>query len=137
MESVLQLLLEDRETEALAKVRSALGHFTTETLCFDPPQAWDETRNNARLVHLYVLSAFLLDEELWDEAVMGFASTIKLSEALDDVYFLDSARCSKAFCHKMLGQRREMLKEREMLDPEQTYFVGVAIGFLSPRDLVD
>ena len=137
VEPVLQLLRDARETEALAAIRSELGHAMTDELHFAASQGkTDEARDRARLANLYGLAEFLLDHELWAEAATAFAWTIKLSEEMDEVFFLDNSRFSKAFCHKMLGHRREMLKATEVLPADQTYFVGVR-GVFSIRDLLD
>jgi len=138
VEAVLQLLLDARETEALAEMRLALGHSITEALRFHTSEGKvGEARDRVRSGNLYILSEFFLDKELWDEAVTAFAWTIKLSEEIDDVYFIESARFSKAFCHKMLGQRDEMLKETRTLSADKTYFVGASRGFGTLRDLLD
>jgi hypothetical protein len=38
--------------------------------------------------------------------------------------FLENSRFQKAFCHKMLGQKIEMLKEKKMISAHKTFFVG-------------
>jgi hypothetical protein len=79
------------------------------------------------------LSVFLTDKELWDKAVTALAWTIKLSEDMNEFYFLDDARFRKAFCHKMLGQRIAMLKERAMVSADHPFFIGDKV--LGVRDL--
>lgn len=135
IEPVLQMLLDAREIEALAAIRLELGQSTTEELSFHTSEGKTaELRDRTRLANLYTLSGFLLDEELWDKAVTAYAWTIKLSEDLDEPFFLESSRFCKAFCHKMLGQRRELLKEKKMISSDETFFVGSRMS-LSVKDL--
>ncbi|ANW03816.1 hypothetical protein [Bradyrhizobium icense] len=135
VEPVLQLLFDAREIEALAAIRLELGQSTTEKLRFNTSKGkTEELRDRTRLANLFTLSEFLLDEELWDKAVTAYAWTIKLSEDLDEPFFLESSRFCKAFCHKMLGQRRELLKEKEMISADKTFFVGDRM-VLSVKDL--
>ena len=135
VEPVLQLLFETREIEALAAIRLELGQSTTEGLRFHTSEGkTEELRDRTRLGNLYTLSEFLLDKELWDIAVTAYTWTIKLSEDLDESFFLESSRFCKAFCHKMLGQRCEMLKEKNMISSDKTFFVGSRMN-LSVKDL--
>jgi len=135
IEPVLQLLFDARETEALAAICLELGQSTTEQLRFYPSEGkTGEPRDRARLANLYNLSEFLIDKELWDKAVTAYAWTIKLSEDMDEHFFLESSRFCKAFCHKMLGQRREVLKEKEMISSNRTFVVRNRM-LLSVKDL--
>jgi hypothetical protein len=135
VEAVLQLLFNGREIEALAAIRLELGASTAEELRFFPSEGkTEEGRDRARLANLYTLSVCLLNKELWDKAVTAYAWTIKLSEDLDEPFFLESSRFCKAFCHKMLGQRRELLKEKKMISADKTFFVGDRM-VLSVKDL--
>jgi hypothetical protein len=47
--------------------------------------------------------------------------------------FLEESRFRKAFCHKILGQRVEMLKEKEKISADETFFIGDEV--LGVRDL--
>jgi hypothetical protein len=91
-------------------------------------------RDRVRLTNLYKLSVFLMDNELW-KAVTALRWTIKLSEDMEEAYFLEDSRFRKALCHKMLGQRNEMLKEKEMISAadDETFFIGDKV--LGVRDL--
>jgi hypothetical protein len=74
-----------------------------------------------------------MDKEYWDKAVTALAWTIKLSEDMDEPYFLEESRFRKAFCHKILGHRIEMLKEKETISADETFFIGDEV--LGVRDL--
>jgi hypothetical protein len=90
-------------------------------------------RDRVRLANLYRLSVFLTDRDLWDKAVTALAWTIKLSEDMDEPFFLENSRYQKAFCHKMLGQRTELLKEKGMISGEGTFLMGSRV--LGIKDL--
>src|SRR5260370_37858302 len=137
IEPILQLVFDGRESEALSAIRLELGKSTTEELRFsktavDPPGGKSDgkekegkaRRDRIRLANLYTLSVFLMDKEFWDKAVTALGWTIKLSEDMEDFYFLEESRFRKALCHKMLNKRIELLKEKEMGSADQTFFIG-------------
>ena len=145
IESIVQLVFDGRESEALSAISLELGNSTIKALRFsatdvDRPGAKrdgeDEgRRDRVRLTNLYKLSVFLMDNKLWDKAVTALRWTIKLSEDMEETYFLEDSRFRKALCHKMLGQRNEMLKETEMISAvdDETFFIGDKV--LGVRDL--
>jgi hypothetical protein len=130
IEPVLQLVFDGREGEALSAIRLELGESATDELRFltasaDASGAKNvERRQRVRLANLYTLSVFLMDKECWAEAVTALGWTIKLSEDMNEFFFLEDARFRKAFCHKMLGQPIAMLKEKERVSADKTFFVG-------------
>jgi len=144
IEPVLQLILDGREGEALSAIKQEFGKATTEELHFlsataaDRPgskrDGADEGRpERVRLANLYTLSVFLMDKESWDKAVTALGWTIKLSEDMEEFFFLEESRFRKALCHKMLGQQIELLKEKEMVSADETFFIGDKV--LGVRDL--
>jgi hypothetical protein len=74
-----------------------------------------------------------MDKECWDKAVTALAWTIKLSEDMEESFFLDDSRFRKALCHKILGQRIEMMKEKQKVSANETFFIGDEV--LGVRDL--
>ena len=131
IEPILQLIIDGREREALSVIslrfgQSALGELRLlPTVIADKPKGEDAgQRDRVRLANLYKLSVFLTDNELWDIAVTALAWTIKLSEEMDEPFFLEDSRFQKAFCHKMLDQKIEMLKEKKMISADKIFFVA-------------
>lgn len=140
IEAIVQLVFDGRESEAFAALVLELGKPAEEDLRFSATVAGGEPHGDdkgrwdrLRLANLYRLSVFLTDRELWDKAVTALASTIKLSEDLDEPFFLEDCRFQKAFCHKMLGQRNEMLEEKGMISSNENFFIGDRV--LRLRDL--
>ena len=131
IEPILQLIFDGREGEALSVIgmqfgQPALGELRLlPTVIADKPKGEDAgRRDRVRLANLYKPSVFLTDNELWDIAVTALAWTIKLSEEMDEPFFLEDSRFQKAFCHKMLGQKIEMLKEKKMISADKIFFVA-------------
>jgi hypothetical protein len=130
IEPVLQLVFDGREGEALSAIRLELGESATDELRFltasvDASVAKNVERpQRVRLANLYTLSVFLMDKECWAEAATALGWTIKLSEDMSELFFLEDARFRKALCHKMLGQPIAMLKEKERVSADKTFFVG-------------
>jgi hypothetical protein len=89
--------------------------------------------NRARLASLYTLSVDLMDKALWDEAVTALGRTIELSGDMEDSFFLGEARFRKALCYKKLGRQTELLREKQMVAADQTFFIGDKV--LGIRDL--
>ncbi len=146
IEPILHLVFDGRENEALSAISLELGKSATEELLFlttavEAPagkrggkEKEDKARpNRVRLANLYTLSVFLMDRELWDKAVIALGWTIKLSEDMDEFFFLGDSRFRKALCHKMLGQQIELLKEKAMVSADKTFFIGDKI--LGVKDL--
>jgi hypothetical protein len=84
----------------------------------------EAAQNRARLAGLHALSVNLMDKALWDEALTALGQTIELSEDMGDAFFLEEARFRKALCYQKLGWRAEMLKEKQMVAADQTFFIG-------------
>jgi hypothetical protein len=131
IEPILQLIFDGRESEALSAIGLEFGPSALEEVRLSPTVTGGKAdvedpgrRDRVRLANLYKLSVFLTDNELWDKAVTALAWTIKLSEEMDEPFFLEDSRFQKAFCHKMLGQKIEMLKEKKMISAHKTFFVG-------------
>jgi hypothetical protein len=130
IEPVLQLVFDGREDEALSAIGLELGKSAADELRFltasvDASGARDvERRGRVRLANLYTLSEFLMDKECWAEAVTALDWTIKLSEDMNEFFFLENARFGKALCHKMLGQPIAMLKEKQRVSADKTFFIG-------------
>jgi hypothetical protein len=146
IEAILQLVLDGREGEALSAISVEFGKSTAEELRFYETalgssggkrdrfeKEREERRNRGRLANLYELSIFLMDKECWEKAVTALGWTIKLSEDMDEPYFLEDSRFRKASCHKILGQRIEMLKEKKKVSANKTFFIGDEV--LGVRDL--
>ena len=146
IEPILQLVFDGRESEALSAISLELGKSATEELRFsttavDAPGGKRDGKekegkarcDRIRLANLYTLSVFLMDKEFWAKALTALGWTIKLSEDMDEFYFLEDSRFRKALCHKMLNQRIELLKEKQMVSADQTFFIGDRV--LGIRDL--
>ena len=140
IESILQLIFDGRESEALSAISLEFGQSALEEVRLSPtiiagkPEGEDAgRRDRVRLANLYRLSVFLVEKELWQKAVTAFTWTIKLSEDMDDIFFIESSRFNKAFCHKKLDQRLELQKEKEMISSDETFLVGYEL--LGIRDL--
>ena len=140
IEPILQLIFDGRESEAHSAIGLEFGQSAREEVRFLPTVIGGKIdvedpgrRDRVRLANLYKLSVFLVEKELWQKAVMAFTWTIKLSEDMDDIFFLESSRFNKAFCHKKLGQRLELQKEKEMISSDETFLVGPEL--LGMRDL--
>ena len=146
IEPVLQLVFDGREGEAFTAISSEFGESNAEELRFsttpvgapgikrdDKEKEREDRRNRVRLTNLYKLSVFLMDKECWEKAVTALGWTLKLSEDMDEPYFLEDSRFRKALCHKMMGQQIEMLQQKEMVSADKTFFIGDRI--LGVRDL--
>lgn len=146
IEVILQLLLDGLGGEALSAISVEFGKSTAEELRFYETavvssggkrdrfeKEREERQNRGRLANLYNLSVFLMDKECWDKAVTALGWTINLSEDTDEPFFLEDSRFRKAFCHKKLGQRIEMLKEMKKVSANETFFIGDEV--LGVRDL--
>ena len=141
IEAILQAIFDGREADALSAIGLEFGKPATEALRFsataDSPGAketGDEgRRGRVRLANFYALSVFLMDKELWDQAVTALGWTIRLSEDAEESFFLEESRFRKALCHKKLGQQTELLKEKVMVSADQTFLIGDKV--LGIRDL--
>src|ERR1700730_504237 len=146
IEAILQLVLDGREGEALSAIGVEFGKSTAEELRFYETavsfsggkrdrfeKEREERQTRGRLANLYNLSVFLMEKECWEKAVTALEWTIRLSDDMDEPFFLEESRFRKAFCHKILGQRIEMLKEKEKISADEIFFIGDAV--LGVRDL--
>ena len=146
IEAILQLVLDGCEGEALSAISVEFGKSTAEELRFYETavdssggkldrfkKEREERRKRGRLANLYGLSVFLMDKECWDKAVTALEWTIRLSDDMDEPFFLEESRFRKAFCHKALGQKIEMLKEMKKVSANKTFFIGDEV--LGVRDL--
>jgi hypothetical protein len=131
IEHILQMIFDGREDEARSAIGREFGQSALEQVRLLPTVIAGKAnledpgrRDRVRLANLFKLSIFLTDNELWDKAVTALAWTINLSVELDEHFFLEDSRFQKAFCHKMLGQTIEMLKEKKMISANRTFFVG-------------
>jgi hypothetical protein len=132
IELILQLIVDGRESEALSAIGPEFGPSALEEVRLLPTVIDGKTdvedpgrRDRVRLTNLYKLSVFLMeDRESWDNAVTALARTIKLSEELKEPFYLEESRFQKALCHKMLGQRIEMLKVKTMVSPHKIFMIG-------------
>jgi hypothetical protein len=70
------------------------------------------------LPHWYMLSAYLMNDQLWLEAIEPLTELIALSERSGDPYFLDDARLRKLLCLKALGRDDEIPLEKHNIAPD-------------------
>jgi hypothetical protein len=132
IEPILQLIFDGRENEALSAIGLEFGQSALRELRLLPTVIIGKTdskdperRDRVRLANLYKLSVFLMDERRsWEKAVTALSWTINLSEEMKEPFFLEDSRFRKAVCHKKLGQKVEMLKERTMISPDRMFMVG-------------
>jgi hypothetical protein len=80
--------------------------------------------DKAQLANLYTLSVDLMDKKLWDEAVAALGRTIELSEEMQEPFFLEESRFRRALCYQILGRQTELMKEKQMIAADQTFFIG-------------
>jgi tetratricopeptide (TPR) repeat protein len=74
--------------------------------------------------HWFWLCEFLMDGELWFEALEAADELISLSERTGDPYFLDDARFRKAFCLKALGRQNEIGTLKRKIPSDIQVFIG-------------
>jgi hypothetical protein len=132
IEPILRLVFDGLENDALTAIGAEFGEspasdlrFSTTTVGAESGERESEARRDrVRLANLYRFSTFLMDQEHWDQAITAHDWTIKLSEDLREPYFLGDSRFRKAFCYKRLGLHAELARERQMIDPDATCFIG-------------
>jgi hypothetical protein len=138
IEPILRLVFDSLENEALAAIAAEFGESAVTDLSFSTTIVAAESneresearRDRVRLANLYRFSTFLMDRECWHQAITAHDWTIRLSEDLQEPYFLGDSRFQKAFCYKRLGLRAELAREKQMIAPDETCFIeGRLLGF--------
>lgn len=86
------------------------------------------------LPHWYLLSIYLMDDELWLEALEAASELISLSEQNDEPYFLDDARFRKLLCLKELGRHAEIPSQKRNIPPDIVVFSGDRLYTLDDLD---
>jgi tetratricopeptide (TPR) repeat protein len=67
------------------------------------------------LSHWSGLADYLMDDKMWQDAILTFDRLISLSEEKGDSYFLDDARLRKMLCLRKLGRDQEIKTEKAKL----------------------
>ena len=67
---------------------------------------------------------YLMDEQLWLEAIEAVSELISLSEQGGDEYFLNDARFRKAVCLKALGRHAEIPSQKRNIVPDTEVLIG-------------
>ncbi len=86
------------------------------------------------LPHWYRLCIYLMDEELWLEAIEAANKVISLSEHSGDPYFLDDAKFRRLFCLKALGRYAEIPSPIRDIKPDIQVFIGDTLYTLADLD---
>lgn len=96
-----------------AQLRRATGHLR------DCIELMRQARDRAPtwLPHLCCLADYLMEDEQWAEAETVLDELIRLSEAMDEHYFLDDAQFSKMMCLKNLKRDAEIAVVKSRIKP--------------------
>jgi tetratricopeptide (TPR) repeat protein len=86
------------------------------------------------LPHWYLLSVYLMDDQLWLDALEASSELISLSEQSGERYFLDDARFRKLLCLKALGRHAEIPAQKHDFAPDIAVFSGGRLYTLDDLD---
>ena len=86
------------------------------------------------LPHWFRLCVYLMDEQLWPEAIEAANEVISLSEQNGEPYFLDDARFRKAVCLNALGRYAEIPSQICDIAPDTKVVIGGRFYTLADLD---
>jgi hypothetical protein len=69
------------------------------------------------LAGCYMMAEILREEEYWGDAEEIYEQVVKRSVAMDEPFFLMSARMCRAVCLKQLGRKREVEQVKAQIPP--------------------
>jgi hypothetical protein len=131
IEPILQLIFDGRESEALPAIALEFGPSAVEELSLSAIAVGGKSdgedggrRDRVRLANLYRMSVFLMDRQCWGRAVAALGWTIRLSEDMQEAFFLEDCRLRKTLCQKILDQKTEKLKENETICTDKLAFIA-------------